>query len=144
MGGDRVVAARRVVGASGAESASSGRRDPSPDRGGCPWRDVPDRYGPWSSLYRVFRRYQRDGVGDRCWTRCGRWLTVVDRSAGKLRSTPRSPARTSTLRAPAGSRQGRRSRPGLRRRSWAGHVTGRVDHEDPRSVRAGGSSRAWS
>lgn len=34
-------------------------------RAGCPWRDVPDRYGPWSSLYRVFRRYQRDGVWDR-------------------------------------------------------------------------------
>jgi transposase len=33
-------------------------------RAGCPWRDVPDRYGPWSSLYRVFRRYQREGVWD--------------------------------------------------------------------------------
>nr|BFF18703.1 IS5 family transposase [Promicromonospora thailandica]BFF20886.1 IS5 family transposase [Promicromonospora thailandica]BFF21323.1 IS5 family transposase [Promicromonospora thailandica] len=33
-------------------------------RVGCPWRDVHDRYGPWSSLYRVFRRYQRDGVWD--------------------------------------------------------------------------------
>lgn len=33
-------------------------------RAGCPWRDVPDRYGPWSSLYRVFRRYQRDEVWD--------------------------------------------------------------------------------
>jgi transposase len=26
---------------------------------------VDDRYGPWSSLYRVFRRYQREGVWDR-------------------------------------------------------------------------------
>ncbi|WP_307864893.1 IS5 family transposase [Myceligenerans salitolerans] len=34
-------------------------------RAGCPWRDVPERYGPWSSLYRVFRRYQREGVWDR-------------------------------------------------------------------------------
>jgi transposase len=33
-------------------------------RAGCPWRDVPSRYGPWSSLYRVFRRYQREGVWD--------------------------------------------------------------------------------
>ncbi|MFE7331168.1 transposase [Streptomyces sp. NPDC057565] len=31
-------------------------------RAGCPWRDVPERYGPWSSLYRVFHRYQREGV----------------------------------------------------------------------------------
>lgn len=31
-------------------------------RAGCPWRDVPERYGPWSSLYRVFRRYRREGV----------------------------------------------------------------------------------
>ncbi|MFF0009851.1 transposase [Streptomyces tibetensis] len=33
-------------------------------RAGCPWRDVPSRYGPWSSLYRVFRGHQREGVWD--------------------------------------------------------------------------------
>ena len=31
-------------------------------RVGCPWRDVPQRFGPWQSLYRVFRAWQRDGT----------------------------------------------------------------------------------
>jgi transposase len=31
-------------------------------RTGAPWRDVPDRYGPWGSVYDLFRRWQRDGT----------------------------------------------------------------------------------
>lgn len=38
-------------------------------RVGCPSRDVPERYGPWQSLYRVFRSCQLKGV----------WSQVSDR-----------------------------------------------------------------
>jgi transposase len=31
-------------------------------RTGAPWRDVPDWYGPWQSVYGLFRRWQRDGT----------------------------------------------------------------------------------
>src|SRR5215831_6545173 len=31
-------------------------------RAGCPWRDVPERYGPWGSVYGLFRSWQRDGT----------------------------------------------------------------------------------
>ncbi|WKX73596.1 IS5 family transposase [Streptomyces sp. XD-27] len=31
-------------------------------RTGAPWRDVPDRYGPWDRVYDLFRRRQRDGT----------------------------------------------------------------------------------
>ena len=31
-------------------------------RTGSPWRDVPQSYPPWQTLYRWFRRWQRDGV----------------------------------------------------------------------------------
>ena len=31
-------------------------------RAGCPWRDVPERYGPWASVYGLFRAWQRDGT----------------------------------------------------------------------------------
>lgn len=34
-------------------------------RAGAPWRDVPERYGPWQTVYGLFRRWQRDGT----WTR---------------------------------------------------------------------------
>jgi transposase len=32
---------------------------------GTPWRDLPERYGPWQSVYTRFRRWQRAGVWDR-------------------------------------------------------------------------------
>jgi transposase len=31
-------------------------------RAGVPWRDVPERYGPWESVYGLFRRWQRNGT----------------------------------------------------------------------------------
>ncbi|GAA4262801.1 hypothetical protein GCM10022255_101580 [Dactylosporangium darangshiense] len=31
-------------------------------RAGVPWRDVPAAYAPWQTLYRWFRRWQRDGT----------------------------------------------------------------------------------
>lgn len=31
-------------------------------RTGSPWRDVPERYGPWQAVYGLFRRWQRAGV----------------------------------------------------------------------------------
>lgn len=31
-------------------------------RVGSPWRDVPERYGPWQTVYGLFRRWQRDGT----------------------------------------------------------------------------------
>jgi transposase len=34
-------------------------------RTGAPWRDVPERYGPWDRAYDRFRRWQRDGTWKR-------------------------------------------------------------------------------
>jgi transposase len=34
-------------------------------RVGAPWRDVPDCYGPWQTVYGLFRRWQRAGVWQR-------------------------------------------------------------------------------
>ena len=31
-------------------------------RTGAPWRDVPERYGHWNSIFRRFRRWSRSGV----------------------------------------------------------------------------------
>ncbi|WP_199812371.1 IS5 family transposase [Streptomyces bikiniensis] len=36
---------------------------------GAPWRDVPERYGPWDRVYDLFRRWQRDGTWARIVTR---------------------------------------------------------------------------
>ncbi|MCE7002300.1 IS5 family transposase [Kibdelosporangium philippinense] len=34
-------------------------------RTGVPWRDLPERYGPWETVYGLFRRWQRDGTWKR-------------------------------------------------------------------------------
>jgi putative transposase len=31
-------------------------------RSGAPWRDLPERFGPWNSAYRRFRRWAKAGV----------------------------------------------------------------------------------
>jgi transposase len=31
-------------------------------RTSAPWRDVPPQYGPWQTVYGLFRRWQRNGV----------------------------------------------------------------------------------
>ena len=34
-------------------------------RTGAPWRDLPERYGPWQTCYDRFARWRRDGTWDR-------------------------------------------------------------------------------
>ena len=35
---------------------------------GAPWRDIPERYGPWQTVYGRFRRWRRDGTWARVLT----------------------------------------------------------------------------
>ncbi len=35
---------------------------------GAPWRDLPERFGPWNSAYQRFRR----------WARTGRWQAIFE------------------------------------------------------------------
>ncbi|MBP8650763.1 MAG: IS5 family transposase [Deltaproteobacteria bacterium] len=34
-------------------------------RTGAPWRDIPERYGPWTTIYSRFRRWRDAGVWNR-------------------------------------------------------------------------------
>lgn len=38
-------------------------------RTGAPWRDLPQEYGPWQTVYGLFRRWQRDGTWPELLTR---------------------------------------------------------------------------
>ncbi len=33
-------------------------------RTGCPWRDLPERYGPYTTVYNRFTRWSRAGIWD--------------------------------------------------------------------------------
>lgn len=35
------------------------------ERTGAPWRDLPDRYGPWSTVYSRFWRWREAGIWER-------------------------------------------------------------------------------
>lgn len=34
-------------------------------RSGAPWRDLPERYGPWQSIYHHFNAWRRQGIFDK-------------------------------------------------------------------------------
>jgi len=34
-------------------------------RAGCPWRDLPERYGPYTSVYNRFNRWRKAGIWDK-------------------------------------------------------------------------------
>lgn len=37
-------------------------------RTGCAWRDVPERYGPWQTLWKRHTRFSGDGTWDKIFT----------------------------------------------------------------------------
>jgi transposase len=83
-------------------------------RAGCPWRDVPDRYGPWWRVYALFA----------CWQVLGVWTKVEDELRAAADATGRLSWRVSvdstTARAhvhAAGAR-----------RDSVGSVAGEPDH----------------
>ncbi|WP_435889272.1 IS5 family transposase [Streptosporangium canum] len=52
-------------------------------RTGAPWRDVPERYGPWQTCYERFARWDADGT----WARLLEEMQVKDDSVGTVELT---------------------------------------------------------
>ena len=120
----------------GADGKKNGR--PRPDdrkvingiffvlRTGSPWRDLPERYGPYTTIYNRFNRWAKKGV----------WLRIFEALAAK---SPQSLQLidSSIIRAhqtPPAEKRG----PGSRHRplSW------RTEHQDQRGGRSGWNARA--
>lgn len=49
-------------------------------RTGVPWRDVPEEFGPWQTIYGLFRTWQRSGVWQKILTR----LQALAQAAGRI------------------------------------------------------------
>ena len=67
---------------------------------GVPWRDLPDRYGPWQTCYERFRRWQADGTWQRLLAHAQTRSTPSGRSTGRWSWMPPLCAPTSTPPAP--------------------------------------------
>lgn len=59
-------------------------------RTGAPWRDLPERYGPYTTVYNRYNRWAKAGV----WLRV--FETLAERSPGSLHLIDSSPMRPST------------------------------------------------
>jgi transposase len=58
-------------------------------RTGAPWRDVPEKYGKWNSIYRRFRR----------WSTCGVWESVAIALAETMAESGHYDIDSTTVRA---------------------------------------------
>jgi transposase len=84
-------------------------------RTGAPWRDLPERYGPWKTVYSRFTRWQQVGIWDRILTELQAEAAHEDGLDGSL-----SMIDSSSIRAhqhAAGARKKGHIRPGLRSQS---------------------------
>ena len=72
-------------------------------RTGVPWRDLPERYGPYTTAYNRFNRWARRGI----------WKKIFDTLAGKSRHSLHLIDSTivKAHRAASGAKGGRKTRP---------------------------------
>jgi len=90
-------------------------------RVGSPWRDVPVCYGPWQTVYGLFRRWQRDGT----WSRI---VTRLQTRADAARLITWDVSVDSTIGRAHQHAAGARTRPGEQKEPPGGMQTEPADH----------------
>ena len=75
---------------------------------GCPWRDLPERYGPWSTVASRQRRWTREGLWDRLLAAAQRDLDAAGRIDWQLWCVDGSSVRAHKAAAGAGGKPARR------------------------------------
>jgi transposase len=101
-------------------------------RTGAPWRDVPARYGPWQTVYGLFRRWQRDGTRQQILTGLqaqadARGLITWQVSVDSTIARAHQHAAGARKGGPATRRTGRSRH--RAHRSWARALPGRADEQ---------------
>ena len=75
---------------------------------GCPWRDLPERYGPWSTVASRQRRWTREGLWDRVLAALQRDLDAAGRIDWQLWCIDGTSVRAHKSAAGAGGKPARR------------------------------------
>ena len=58
-------------------------------RTGSPWRDLPNEFGRWNSVFQRFRRWVRAGVFERLFERMSEGVSGIPCASGRLNDTIR-------------------------------------------------------
>ena len=99
-------------------------------RAGSPWRDVPETYGPWQTVYGLFRRWQRSGVWRRILSRLQAladaaghivWDVSVDSTVSRAHQHAAGARKRGTCRR---SHRAESGLPNLTIMGWGGHGVG--------------------
>ena len=114
-------------------------------RTGAPWRDMPERYGPWETCYCLFRTWQRDGSWAQVLTKLQAradakglitWDVSVDSTVARAHQHAAGARQRGTSRRAAEHRPRHRAQ-----RPRPGPVTRRADHQAPPGLRGQGNAR---
>lgn len=81
---------------------------------GIPWRDLPDRYGPWQTVYSRHRRWSRSGLWDRVLAALQRDLDASSQIKWSIRSAAGSDIRVHEAAAAEGEKSARARSSGSR------------------------------
>ncbi len=81
-------------------------------RTGAPWRDLPERYGSWKTVYSRFRRWQQAGIWERILSELQREAAETDQIDGTLTMIDSSSIRAHQHAA------GARKKGALRENAW--------------------------
>ena len=87
---------------------------------GVPWRDLPERYGPWQTVYARFRRWTREGLWQRILDQLHRDLDAAGQIDWELWCIDGSHVRAHKAAAGAGGKHARVAAPGRAGRPRAG------------------------
>lgn len=79
-------------------------------RTGAPWRDLPERFGPWETVYTWFNRWSKDGTWDRVLKQLQAGMERERRIDWKLFSIDGTVIRASRAAAGARKKTGQPSR----------------------------------
>jgi transposase len=96
---------------------------------GIPWRDLPERYGPWQTVYSRFRRWTREGLWERILQALQRDLDAAGQIDWQLWCIDGSHVRAHRVAAGAGEKHARPAAARGAARSRARAPPRRVHHQ---------------